>query len=110
MLAGKTAWNGARQDTGWRDKTVAVMLMKQAGSSPDALGQALRSGPFELAMKLAIKERSLSLDRLAHRLAQHGLNISTSTLSNWQNGRSRPERPDSLRALRVLEQALDLPR
>ncbi|MGP3984179.1 helix-turn-helix domain-containing protein [Streptomyces sp. KR80] len=82
-------------------------------SGPTATGElmrALRTGPFELAMKLALRDSGLSLERIQHRLARRGLRISASTLSNWQTGRSRPERPDSIRALHVLEQLLELPR
>src|SRR5262249_31062931 len=34
---------------------------------------------------------------------------SVPTLSNWQSGRRRPERPESLRALAELEHVLELP-
>ncbi len=72
------------------------------------LARAIRNGPFELAIKLALRDCELSLDRIRHRLAQRGLHVSSSTLSNWQTGRSRPERPESIRALRGLEQILGL--
>jgi hypothetical protein len=50
------------------------------------------------------------LQRLRCKLAERGVAISSATLSYWQQGRSRPERPESLRALRELEVILNLPR
>ncbi|WP_157528527.1 helix-turn-helix domain-containing protein [Nocardia sp. NRRL S-836] len=64
---------------------------------------------FADALRTAIGRRALTLDRLRVRLAERGVNISLATLSYWQQGRSRPERPKSLRALRELEAILDLP-
>jgi hypothetical protein len=76
-----------------------------------------RSGPeavlsqerFADALRAAIGRRALTLERLRVRLADRGVDISLATLSYWQQGRSRPERPKSLRALRELEAILDLP-
>ncbi|WP_327357891.1 helix-turn-helix domain-containing protein [Streptomyces sp. NBC_01304] len=79
------------------------MAEDQARSSAE-LARILRDGPFELAVQCALRDSGLSLERVAARLR-----ISGSSLSNWQTGRSRPERPDSLRALRGLEQLLELP-
>jgi hypothetical protein len=76
--------------------------------SPD-LAEALAHGPFSRALTLAIECSGLSLHRLQYRLGQRGVHISTTTLSYWKNGRSRPERPDSLHGLRVLEDLLGLP-
>lgn len=73
------------------------------------LARAIRTGPFELAIKLALRDSGLSLDRIEHRLSCQGLRVSASSLSNWQTGRSRPERPESIRALRGLERLLGLP-
>lgn len=91
-----------------------------AGTGPDQgrdtptasteLMRAIRTGPIELAIKLALRDCGLSLARVQYRLARHGPRVSTSTLSNWKTGRSRPERSDSIRALRGLEQLLELPR
>ncbi|MBM7770412.1 transcriptional regulator with XRE-family HTH domain [Actinokineospora baliensis] len=74
------------------------------------LAKALRTGPFELAVQAAVRASGLSLDRLAHRLGTRGVRVSASSLSNWQTGRSRPERAESLHAVRALEEVLDLPR
>jgi hypothetical protein len=63
---------------------------------------------FAVGLATAIAASGLSLDRVQHRLAQRGVQVSLSTLSYWRRGRSRPERAESLRAVRALEEALDL--
>ncbi|GII27072.1 hypothetical protein [Planotetraspora mira] len=73
------------------------------------LVEVLRSGPFEHALRVAIRARGLSLDRIHARLRERGVHISLSSLSYWQRGRSRPERAASLVALRELETILALP-
>ncbi|RGA03881.1 hypothetical protein DI270_016750 [Microbispora triticiradicis] len=73
------------------------------------LAEVLRSGPFERALRTAIRARGLSLDRLHSRLRERGVAISLSSLSYWQRGRSRPERAASLAAVRELETILSLP-
>ncbi|WP_226346618.1 hypothetical protein [Agilicoccus flavus] len=75
----------------------------------DRLG---RSAPesFDAALRCAVEERGLTLDRLRHHLAQRGHHVSIATLSHWQTGRSRPVRGASLAALAELERVLDLPR
>lgn len=75
----------------------------------DQLAVALRDGPFARALALAIEASGLSLQRLQDRLAEVGVHLSTTTLSYWRTGRSRPERPDSLRGVQVLERVLGLP-
>ncbi|MEY9894830.1 hypothetical protein ABIA31_008518 [Catenulispora sp. MAP5-51] len=69
----------------------------------------LRTGPFEDALRTAIAARGLSLERLQRRLADRGARVGIATLSGWQNGTRRPERPTSLRAISVLEEVLELP-
>lgn len=64
---------------------------------------------FAAGLATAIAASGLSLDRVQHRLAQRGVQVSLSTLSYWRRGRSRPERAESLRAVSALEEALDLP-
>jgi hypothetical protein len=76
---------------------------------PEQLADALRNGPFHRALALAIEVSGLSLQRLQARLAEVGVHLSTTTLSYWRTGRSRPERPDSLRGVQVLERVLGLP-
>lgn len=73
---------------------------------------ARRRGPtgepseFAVALRSAIAERGLSLERLRYHLARHGHELSIAALSYWQSGRSRPERPSSLAALASLEDIL----
>ncbi|GAA2447905.1 hypothetical protein GCM10010191_76590 [Actinomadura vinacea] len=70
----------------------------------------MRNGPFNVALHAAIQARGLSLEALRRRLEEQGIGVSLSTLSYWQRGRTRPERADSLRAVRALEVILGLPR
>ncbi|RAG81013.1 hypothetical protein DN069_34995 [Streptacidiphilus pinicola] len=65
--------------------------------------------PFPEALRAAIGANGLTLDRIVDRLRSRGVALSTSTLSLWQTGRCRPERADSLRALAILEEVLDVP-
>ncbi|WP_025358093.1 hypothetical protein [Kutzneria albida] len=89
-----------------------MRLAAPFGSAPPLphreLHEALQRGPFHRALSLAIDASGLSLQRLQHRLATTGTQLSKSTLSYWRTGRSRPERASSLRALAVLESALGL--
>ncbi|GAA3205990.1 hypothetical protein ACFO1B_33965 [Dactylosporangium siamense] len=73
------------------------------------LAHALRTGPFSAALHLAIEDRGIRLDEIQEQLASKGVSVSITTLSYWRRGRSRPERPDSLKAVRLLEQILALP-
>ncbi|GGJ87145.1 hypothetical protein GCM10010123_15890 [Pilimelia anulata] len=70
---------------------------------------ALRNGPFHHALRTAIKSRGLPLERLRQRLTEAGAPVGIATLSSWQSGRRRPERPESLRAVELLEGILGLP-
>src|ERR1041384_1617846 len=65
---------------------------------------------FAQALRDAIQARGLGLDRIRCRLGEHGVRVSLATLSYWQSGRSRPERRESLIALRHLEDVLQVPR
>ncbi|WP_326643260.1 hypothetical protein OG884_06800 [Streptosporangium sp. NBC_01755] len=73
------------------------------------LRAALRDGPFHVALRVAVQARGLTLNRLRHRLGERGLRVGTTSLSYWQQGLRRPERPESLRAVRALEEILILP-
>lgn len=84
------------------------MVVDERDSDRVRLEQVLASGPFSLALKLAIRGSGLSLDRLQHKLEERGTPVSKTALSYWQHGRTRPERPESLRALAVVEQVLGL--
>ena len=70
---------------------------------------ALAQGPFHLALRAAIRARGLGLDRLRHRLLSRNLNVSTTSLSYWQHGRTQPEHPKSLEAVAALEDILNVP-
>ncbi len=72
------------------------------------LAHALRTGPFSAVLHLAIEASGLRLEDIQERLAAQGISVSLTTLSYWRRGRSRPEKPDSLRAVRLLEQILGL--
>ncbi|MET9224726.1 hypothetical protein [Lentzea sp. NPDC003310] len=54
----------------------------------------------------AVEASGLSLERIQHHLEARGVQVSLSTLSYWRRGRSRPERPESLHAVAVLEEVL----
>lgn len=64
---------------------------------------------FAQALREAIQARGLGLDRIRIRLGERGVGVSMATLSYWQSGRSRPERRESLIALRHLEEVLHVP-
>ncbi|MFF4953694.1 hypothetical protein ACWC2K_32815 [Streptomyces chattanoogensis] len=73
------------------------------------LAQLLRTGPFHLALRSALTARGLALTRVQHKLAQRGIKVGVTSLSYWQQGARRPQRPESLRAVRALEEVLELP-
>lgn len=70
---------------------------------------ALPPVTFATAFREALDRRGLTLQRLHVHLAARGITISPVTLSHWQRGRSRPERPESLRAVTEAESILALP-
>jgi len=74
------------------------------------LAQLLRTGPFDEALRAAVAASGLSLDRIQDRLKRRGSRISVATLSSWQSGRYRPERPSSLLVLSELEEVLGVPK
>ena len=73
------------------------------------LAHALRTGPFSAVLHLAIESSMMRLEEIQERLAAQGISVSLTTLSYWRRGRSRPERPESMRAVRLLEDILGLP-
>ncbi|WP_163511534.1 XRE family transcriptional regulator [Fodinicola acaciae] len=73
------------------------------------LRQLLRTGTFAQVLDHALNVRGLSLERVQRHLAAHGVTVSRAALSYWRHGRSRPERAESLRAVRLLENVLELP-
>jgi hypothetical protein len=44
-----------------------------------------------------------------HHLSRRGVKVGVTSLSYWQQGARRPQRPESLRAVRALEEILQLP-
>ncbi|MDW8808418.1 hypothetical protein P1P68_27420 [Streptomyces scabiei] len=73
------------------------------------LESVLRGGPFHVALRAAIAARGLPLQRVQHHLSRHGVKVGVTSLSYWQQGARRPQRPESLRAVRALEEILRLP-
>lgn len=73
------------------------------------LARLLRTGPFHAALRAAIRARGLALHRVRHKLAERGVTVGVTSLSYWQQGARRPARSESLRAVRALEDVLDLP-
>ncbi|SES42240.1 hypothetical protein SAMN04488000_12949 [Lentzea albida] len=63
---------------------------------------------FAEALTKAVDNSGLSLERIQHHLAARGMQVSISTLSYWRRGRSRPERPESLKVVAALEELLEL--
>ncbi|WP_026424776.1 hypothetical protein [Actinokineospora inagensis] len=63
---------------------------------------------FADALRAAIQNSETTLERVAEQLRARGTPVSLATLSYWQTGRSRPERPRSLAALGHLEDLLGL--
>ncbi|WP_033293821.1 hypothetical protein [Amycolatopsis jejuensis] len=82
---------------------------RNPGELPSELTDALRTGEFHQALRLAIAHRGLSLARLRAHLALRGIHIGQSTLSYWQRGLRQPEVPKALPAVRALESVLQLP-
>lgn len=95
--------------TGPRSEVAGVAAPAQHADPVGAeLAELLRTGPFEAALRAAIRARKLSLERLQCRLRARGTPVSITALSYWQSGRRQPERPDSLLALEQLESVLGL--
>ncbi len=73
------------------------------------LRRLLRHGSFAQVLDHCLNTRGLSLKRLQQDLAARDAHVSRAALSYWRNGRSRPERDESLRAVRALEDVFGLP-
>ncbi|MET9184629.1 hypothetical protein ABZX63_05135 [Streptomyces tendae] len=79
------------------------------GDPPDdPLTEALRTGPFHLALRTAVRRRGLALHRIRHHLAEQGLQVSVTSLSYWQRGERVPARTGSVQVVRALEHILDI--
>ncbi|MEU8590284.1 hypothetical protein AB0C59_25270 [Streptomyces sp. NPDC048664] len=82
---------------------------QHADVAPAELEAALLGGPFHVALRAAITARGLPLQRVQHHLSRYGVRVGVTSLSYWQQGARRPQRPESLRAVRALEEILQLP-
>ena len=92
-----------------RTRRPADAAGRSVGTGPPALDELLRTGTFPEALRAAVAASGLSLDRIQDRLARRGATVSVATLSSWQSGRFRPERPSSMAVLAALEEVLGLP-
>ncbi|MCO1578349.1 hypothetical protein M8C13_21585 [Crossiella sp. SN42] len=81
--------------------------MRKSEMVAGGLHEALRTGPFEHALRLAIQASGLTLARVRARMAERGVAVGLATLSYWQRGRSRPR---SAELVLALEEVLELPR
>ncbi|GAA4924210.1 hypothetical protein ACFPM3_31465 [Streptomyces coeruleoprunus] len=79
------------------------------GHTEADLAQLLHTGPFHLALRAALAVRGLPLQRVQHHLAHRGIKVGVTSLCYWQQGARRPQRPESLKAVRALEELLQLP-
>ncbi|MET9376577.1 hypothetical protein ACFYV5_25475 [Streptomyces sp. NPDC003035] len=79
------------------------------GHTEADLAQLLHTGPFHLALRTALAVRGLPLQRVQHHLAHRGIKVGVTSLSYWQQGARRPQRPESMKAVRALEEVLQLP-
>lgn len=70
---------------------------------------SVESDSFDQVLRTAIARSGLGLERIRCHLARRGHRVSIATLSQWQSGKRRPERRESLRALAVLEGVLSVP-
>jgi transcriptional regulator with XRE-family HTH domain len=81
-------------------------MPERTGSTP--LDVLLVTGPFDAALRAAVRGRGLTLDRLRAHLARRGVGIALSTLSDWQHGKRRPAVTGSLHTVQALEEVLGL--
>ncbi|TXS51042.1 hypothetical protein [Streptomyces sp. t39] len=79
------------------------------GHTEAELARVLNTGPFHQALRAALSVRGLPLQRVQHHLAHRGIKVGVTSLCYWQQGARRPRRPESLRAVRALEEVLELP-
>ncbi|RPK71882.1 hypothetical protein EES42_13025 [Streptomyces sp. ADI95-17] len=90
-------------------RVVNVHLEDPMRHTEAELAQVLHTGPFHLALRTALSVRGLPLQRVQHHLAHRGVKVGVTSLSYWQQGARRPQRAESLRAVKALEEVLELP-
>jgi hypothetical protein len=73
------------------------------------LALAIRSGSFAQTLRVAVQVGRLTLEQVRDELADRDVRVSAVTLSYWVRGRTQQERPESLRAVPLLEDILGLP-
>ena len=78
------------------------------GEQHQAADPSTTGNEFARRLSAAIAARNLSLERLRAHLAQHGVEVSTATLSYWSTGRSRPTRTKSMAVVDFLETVLQV--
>ncbi len=100
-------FDGPAPAAGRRCPTEALRPLEDA--MPTALHADDPNLMFATAFKEALRQRGLPLDHVCDHLQAHGVSLSLATLSYWQSGRSQPERPQSLRAVDLMEPLLGLP-
>ncbi|MEU6173126.1 hypothetical protein ABZ832_14525 [Streptantibioticus parmotrematis] len=92
-----------------REHQEALSTMPERRRPYSEIERNLHTGLFSDALRTAIEDSGLSLNRISSKLAERGVNVSATALSYWQRGSNRPERTDSLRAVGLLEEILNLP-
>jgi hypothetical protein len=78
------------------------------GAAGPGLDTLMHTGPFHLALRAAVRERGLTLERLRTDLARRGELIPLSTLTDWERGHRRPTAVTSLRTVLAIEEVLAL--
>jgi hypothetical protein len=66
-----------------RTESRATTRSERANAIPPELFELLRTGPFEDALRAAIRSSRLSLERIQHRLRTRGTPVSITALSYW---------------------------
>ena len=75
--------------------------------TPADLAAALRTGPFHLALRSRARRTAASpCTAYSTSSRASGVKVGVTSLSYWQQGARRPQRTESLRAVRALEEIL----
>lgn len=87
-------------------RPLSALSCQDCGLIERAVSGTLFTGSFDTALRTAIRNSGLTLDRVRWHLARRGIRVALSSLSDWQNGRSRPSQVEPVCAL---EQVLRIP-